>query len=312
MTGDASQLLSETGQHLLKDRMPGLVARWRAGELANASCAALYFLIWQIAMHGPRFASRKDRLDPRPDPERWLEALSLVDGEVLSACLIGHLERYHFHRIIPAVPAALSAWLRGQWALDLTERIPPPRAVLAGQCRGRRPVTVIAAYPRMLRPVLSKVHGFDFFIHDLEHAYKFFHDPMMHAGQMGFSAAIGRALDHGCFSDCLADPEFSARFDYLVSDMNTHVVHSLQYFRAILIEHRLRLEGKRPDERMSAGAWREILELTAGLAALWGFEGTARQALANLIESRLTDADADAIERAMIAFGRSHPQPHGA
>lgn len=275
-------------------------ACWRQKALSDAQCAAGYFLIWQIALHGKRFASRRSRLDPRPGPEDWLGQLEGLTGENLSVALDDSLLRYQFRCVTPTVPVTLRAWLQGRWALRLTERIPSPREVLAMQVGGERPVTLLAGYPRMLRPVLSKANGFDFFLHDLEHAYKFFGDPLLHAGQRGFFAAIAAALDRGCFTDCLADAEFSARFDYLVSDMNTHVVHSLQYLRAILIERQLRQEGKRMDQRLSGAGRASVCERLAALADLWSLPPAARSAWVALADGGLAVADAAAVEQAML------------
>lgn len=286
---------------MLRDRIGGWTARWRQGALADAQCAAGYFLIWQIALHGSRFASRRSRFDARPGLEDWLAQLEGLAGENLSAALDDRLLRYQFRCVTPAVPVALRAWLQGRWALRLTERIPAPRDVLAMQVGGERPVTMLAEYPRMLGPVLSKANGFDFFLHDLEHAYKFFGDPLMHAGQRGFFAAISAALDRGCFADCLADAEFSARFDYLVSDMNTHIVHSLQYLRAILIERQLRQEGKRMDEHLSGTGRASVSERLAALAELWHLPPAARSAWIALADGGLTAADAAEVEQAMLA-----------
>ncbi|QXP83527.1 hypothetical protein [Methylococcus sp. Mc7] len=291
-----------TAERLLRGGIGALAGRWRNGAIGDAQYAAGYFLIWQIALHGARFTSRKSRLDPRPSAEGWLDLLDRLEGDVLTSALCGRLERYQFRCVIPAVPAALVAWLQGRWALRLTERIPSPREVLAMQGRGERPVTLLAVYPRMLEPVLSKPNGFEFFVHDLEHACKFFQDSSRHAGQRAFFLAMAAALDAGCFEGRLTDPVFSARFDYLVSDMNTHVVHSLQYLRAILIESELRLEGKAPNQRLSAGGRDAIAALLAALGACWGFGPRARKAL---LDGCPSGADASAIGLALAEFART-------
>lgn len=295
----------ERAESLLRDRIGALAERWRNGAIGDAQYATGYFLIWQIALHGARFASRKSRCDPRAAPKDWLDTIDHAEAGALTPALCGRLERHQFRCVIPAVPAALLAWLQGSWALRLTERIPSPREVLAMQGSGERPVTLLSAYPRMLEPVLSKANGFEFFLHDLEHAYKFFHDAALHAGQRAFFLAVAAALDGGCFGECLADPGFSARFDYLVSDMNTHVVHSLQYLRAILIERVLRVEGKAPNERMSAGGRDSIAALLAALGERWRFGPAARVALARLLDGCPSGADALAIERALAEFARA-------
>jgi hypothetical protein len=122
------------------------------------------------------------------------------------------------------------------------------------QVRGTRPVTVIAAYPQLLDPVEHKTDAFEFLCHDLEHAWQFFHDPASHAAQRRFAAELEHAVDAGVFDAYVTDREFAGKFNYLAADMNTHVAHSLQYLRAILLEFHLREEGKGMREEISPSA----------------------------------------------------------
>jgi len=115
-------------------------------------------------------------------------------------------------------------------------------------------VTAITAYPRMLSPVLDKPDAFEFFLHDLEHAYKFFHSPALYAGQRAFFRALDAALTRGAFLPYLDEAVFAGKFRYLMSDMNTHPEHSRQYLRAILIEFHLRRAGKPPTAALPPAA----------------------------------------------------------
>lgn len=241
---------------LLRD-LSRVAGRWRA-QLNPPVFAALYFLHWQIALYGQGFASRKHKADSRPNAAEWVGALALRDTGALHDRLRVYLERYQFRGVIANVPIALSRWLCGDWPLELREDIPSARAMLGAQARGTRPVTVIAAYPRMLRPVLSKPNAFAFFLHDLEHAYKFFHSPALYAGQRTFFAALEAAVERGVFTPYFDDPVFVDKFNYLMSDMNTHPQHSRQYLRAILIEFYLRREGKALTAPLDAPAQRTV------------------------------------------------------
>ena len=241
-------------------RLPGLAARWRAGEFGAALFAARYFLIWQIAVHGRYFASRKCKSDARPDAEKWLAVLE-TEGETLRAPLLGWLGRYQFRGVIGNVPTALVRWLEGSWPLMLREDIPKPLEVLHMQARGVRAVTALTAWPRMCQPVLKKPDAFAFFVHDLEHAYKFFHSPVLHADQRMFFAQLEDACDRGMFAPYFDDSEFVEKFHYLASDMNTHPEHGRHYLRAILVEFYLRREEKALSEPLSAAAERIIAAL---------------------------------------------------
>jgi len=232
---------SEHGKALLRN-LASMDSRWR--RRAPAIFAALYFLHWQIVRHGRAFAARKHAGDVRPDAGEWLAALDVADEPVLRARLLDYMGRYQFRGVSANVAAALCRWLRGDWPLELRADIPAPRAVLSAQARGKRPVTAITAYPRMLSPVLDKSDAFEFFLHDLEHAYKFFHSPALYAGQRAFFRALDAALTRGAFLPYLDEAVFAGKFRYLMSDMNTHPEHSRQYLRAILIEFHLRRAGK--------------------------------------------------------------------
>ncbi len=237
--------------HGLLTCLPALAARRRDGELDPAAFAAQYFLLWQLATHGSRFAGRRCKRDPRPDATAWLAALASLRGEALRAQLLAWFECYQFRGVSARAPFALGQWLRGIWPLQLHEDIPGPRAVLGLQARGTRAVTALTAWPRLHRPVLNKPDAFAFFLHDLEHAYMFFHSPALHAGQRAFFAALQDACDRGVFTPYYGDAGFVAKFHYLMSDMNTHPEHSRQYLRAILIEFYLRRECRAPVETLT-------------------------------------------------------------
>ena len=265
----------------MKRHIARLTARRRAGEIDDAVYASWYFLHWQAAIHGGRFASRKYKQDPRPHYTDWLSDLERTRGDGLRQRLIHYFERYGFLGVIPNVPAALCAWLDGRWPLTMCEHVPSPAEVLLMQARGTRPVTILSDYPRCLRPVLKKSNAHAFMVHDLEHAYKYFHDPDLHEGQKRFFTLIHRAVGEGCLDAYRRDPVFADKFDYLIGDMNTHVMHSLQFLRAILIEHHLRREQKRAGDILSGEGRAEVDEVLRPLcsALLQDTEGSGKRSI---------------------------------
>lgn len=269
--------------HLVAEKflmeIPAWAERRRAGEIDDAVFAAAYFIFWQIARHGKNFAARKRKSDERPDADDWLALLETAQGEVLRTSLIDGFNRYQFRGIIDNVPVALVHWLQNAWPLILREDIPTPREVLGMQARGVRAVTALAGWPRMMRPVLRKPDAFAFFVHDLEHAWKFFHSPALCAAQRNFFSALERAHDRGIFTPCLDDAEFTGRFHYLMSDMNTHPEHARQYLRAILVELYLRREGKGPAEALSAAAELDIVTVLRALGGAMAPDGARDAAL---------------------------------
>lgn len=260
-------------QQELLARLPTLAVRWRTGELDDAVFAAEYFLIWQIAKHGKQFASRRCKSDPRPDAAAWVAVIETAEKENLKMRLFDWLKRYQFCGVIGNVPFTLAQWLRGAWPLVLREDIPKPLEVLRMQARGKRAVTVLTAWPHLVGPVLDKPDAFAFFRHDLAHAYKFYHAPDLYFGQLAFFTALEAAIDRDMFTEYLDDAEFVTKFKYLMSDMNTHPLHSVQYLRAILIEYYLRRENKSPALSLSSKSERTIEEI------MHVFEATAPQAV---------------------------------
>lgn len=285
----------------LADCLPRLAERHRSGELGDAVYAAAYFLAWQIALHGRRYASRQSKADPKPEADVWLPRFA-GDGDTgLRTALVEAFERQYFLGVIPNVPVALAAWLRGDWPLTLTTAIPSPETVLDMQVAGTRPVTVVADYARALKPVLTQANGFAFLVHDLEHAYKFFHDPRSHRAQRRFFGLLREAVRAGRFDAYRRDPVFDERFDYLMSDMNTHVVHSLRFLGAVLIECLLRREGKGGKEALSVEAEAELVGFLRGLGGLWRFPSGAVAALGRLVRGGFGEEEARLIEAAVLA-----------
>jgi len=121
-----------------------------------------------------------------------------------------------------------------------------------------RPVTVVTEFPAMLEPVHDKPDAFRFLIHDLEHAHRFFEDPVSHRDQCRLAQALLVDLQAGHFDRYLDDPIFQAKFEYLIADMNTHVAHALHYLRAILVEFHLRQAGSGPAAPLSGEAARDV------------------------------------------------------
>lgn len=254
-----------------------------------------------MQVHGRRFAARRFKHDARPDPVLWTNELGQAYGSQLDELLIRYFERYQFLGVIPNVNIALSQWLRGQWPLVLCEHVPVPAEVLDLQARGQRPVTLICDVERARQPVLSKPDALAFMTHDLEHAYKFFHAPRLHALQRGFFAVLRAAQQRDVFRRYACDVEFRTRFDYLISDMNTHPVHSLQYLRAILVEFHLRIEHAGVADVLSSDAKGDVAETLSKLE----LGADANDVLVRLSIGALGSADAQMIEQALLENSRS-------
>jgi hypothetical protein len=244
-----------------------LARRYRAGDFTPPVYAARYVVQWQQLRHGDRLAQRCSRRYPKPDATAWLTELELLAPPDAAVFLADVLERYDLRGVSRRVNVALAAWLRGTWRLRLCERIPQTREVLRMQIDGTRPVTVIAEYPRLLEPIEDKADAFAFACHDLEHAWQFFHDGERHIAQRHFAQELERAIDRGVFAPYVSDPEFARKFDYLAADMNTHVAHSLQYLRAILLDFHLRAEAKASTDRLAPESRERLRRCLANFSA---------------------------------------------
>jgi hypothetical protein len=181
------------------EHIPTLAQRQRMGELSASAFAALAFLHWQTAFHGGRLALRRSRRDPLPAADGWLPRACRLAGEELQRFLLSALDRYDFRQVRRRAVDALLAWLRGEWPLVLLEHVPCAQDVLRMQAAGTRPVTVIADHGRLREPVEDKPNAFAFLLHDLEHAHRFFHDPVQHAAQRRFARRLLQACDAGLF-----------------------------------------------------------------------------------------------------------------
>lgn len=262
-----------------KECIVHLARRRRSGEIDDAAYASLYFLCWQIAKNGRRCAARKYRYDPRPDPISWWNDMLDMDGEEMRERLVHYLERYSFLGASAKVSVSLCEWLRKRWSLLVFEYIPEPEEVLNLQIYGMRPVTIICEFPRLYLPVLNKDNAYAFMVHDLEHAYKYFHDVDLYRDQKSFFAAIREVMEQGILDEYRFDPSFSDKLNYLISDMNTHVAHSVQFLRAILIDCLLRREKKPQDGILSKQALCKIDTIMKTLFAFLPFniESTERR-----------------------------------
>lgn len=266
--------------------------------ISDAAFACLYFLAWQIERHGNRFASRKCKSAAKPDSGEWLDTFQTYTGRALDRLLWQITRDYGFLKVSTQAIEGLHGWLQGHYRIRLLKSIPSPTEVLALQASGIRPVTLISQFPRAYLPVLHKADALAFMLHDLEHAARFFQDATSHRMQRHFFRSMEAALSAGLFEDCLTDPVFSERMDYLISDMNTHPVHSIRFLHAILIEGLLRRRGLEPTQSLEASDRQAILKVLEALSDLWQFDCTARGALMALEDGQFGLEESKALERA--------------
>lgn len=132
------------------------------------------------------------------------------------------------------VTQALLGWKFQNWDLVLYDRILCPEEVLTLQTLGRRCVTVF--WDRdPLSEITETKNSFEFTIHDLEHAERFFNSSEGFKGQVDFYKRLKQNWNKNKWKVMYeSDPEFKKDFNYLMSDMNTHPEHQSQYLKAIV------------------------------------------------------------------------------
>ncbi len=287
--------------HLWREALTRVVEAQQAGAIADAEYAACYFLVWQAALWKGRFATRTRKHAVRPDPDAWLHWLHLPTQERRDA-IITFFADNQFYGVRKSASDALLAWLRGRNALKLFVSVPSPHQVLALQSQGQRSVTVLHEYPRLTQPVLEKNNAFQFMLHDLEHAHQFFHDSGSHLQQVALACLWQRALADGLFANFLADKIFEERFHYLISDMNTHPLHALSYLYANIVEVFRRAESEGTTGRLSEHANLEIDQWVERLAESADFDPHTTQLMQKLSRSKLTEAEAEILLRALSSI----------
>lgn len=183
---------------------------WEKDQLTDAEYALRFFIIY----HSIKYPNKK--LDLYLENEKYIEAF----------------RELKFKKVKSKAIESLSHWIDGTWNFALLDYIPTPLEVLNYQARGIRPVTAIMQ--RNLKPILSREDCLEFLIHDLEHGYMFFNDVELKNMQIDFFSKIEKSLQTEIWTPYLKDLYFKEKFEYLISDMNSHKEHYKQYLHSII------------------------------------------------------------------------------
>lgn len=109
---------------------------------------------------------------------------------------------------------------------------PDPFEVLHLQSMGKRIITFSEDFRKWPMTKYGDRDVLSFVLHDLIHAHHFFSDLDSQKKQIGFYKMILKIKNDSYFKSLYQDPNFTAKFNYVISDMNAHPVHLLQTLRA--------------------------------------------------------------------------------
>jgi hypothetical protein len=212
--------------------MQKLELEWKHKTLTNGQVILKYLLICLYEQE--QFNSLQYQASKNSETQK----LSLLD-------IILHFEHinsreffnhYCIRKIKAKAQQALDAILQNKFSIILTDQIYSPLQLLQVQAQGQR-VVCLNFKPELRRQqILTKKNGLHFAIHDLEHAWEFFHDPTLYKIQIGTFKILLKLEQHDFFQAIKQDRQFKERFHYLISDMNTHWGHTFMYMHAMLVD----------------------------------------------------------------------------
>lgn len=179
------------------------------------------------------------------------------------------LRNYYLKGVREDSQLGLLEWLTGRYPLEGRLDIPSPREMLDIQCQGRRIATLLLRPEQQNTPIGRHAGAYEFLLHDLEHAHKFFGGEFK--GQVRFFNLLRIAWERGHFQIFADDGKFQGELDYLMADMNSHPVHMLKYLKAIALS---------AIQRADLPADKVLQKWSEDLFELWGMpENTVTAAL---------------------------------
>ena len=142
----------------------------------------------------------------------------------------------HLLGLPQGIQRALRGFQTGDYTLEVRRAVPSPLDMLSLQADGRRCITVFVTEEECSRLYGGK-EPFEFTLHDLEHADRFFVHPDSHRLQQIFFKELHRRVRAGEFAELAhQNPPFASKLEYLMSDMNSHPEHLRLYLQAITRE----------------------------------------------------------------------------
>ena len=278
---------------MLGPKLGPLFAQWRAQKLTNVELVSLIVLTYLWHRKGDSFLgaplkphlATKDVSSPRlkdlPLSATWSEKIwRRLPPDITIYQLISH---YAFYGIPVSIHRALTRWYEGTYPLQLWTHVPTPDQLLEIQTEGLRGVSVFENEIDLSRMINPLRDPFEFILHDLEHADRFFLEPQNNLGQIGFFKKLYQFWQNPTLKKLYAhDKVFQHEFDYLMADMNSYSVHMMQYMKAISLGYFLRQEGKTLKDILSADGEQQYLKFCQFIAQEWQMTNPVAEAFSRV------------------------------
>lgn len=145
------------------------------------------------------------------------------------------LELVRFYGMPDTVRFALWKWTLNEWDLRLINYNPSSYEMLDSQSKGYRFVTFLWEDALVGNLVEGKRDAFEHLLHDLAHAYMFFREEYDFQGQKKFFQTMLENYDF-YMPVVQSNPIFKEKYEYCISDMNSHPAHLNAYLNAICRE----------------------------------------------------------------------------
>jgi hypothetical protein len=272
-------------------------------EISDAELVAAY-LVLHLAYRHPRrwYNGLRSTLNPQLEARAVSPTIEILGSrwkstfhEHLYRCGLREALDFFVSGQLRGVPAAaansLNHWHAKRYPLHLMFTIPTPADLLRLQARGERIVTVPLEESDRGQFILNQRDNVGFVLHDLIHAEHFYGSGELFQGQLGFYRLLHVRLDEflASFKSFAGEdaswPIFQTEFEYVISDMNSHCVHLLKCFKAVLLRHTLRSWGHGESAFLSTSDKDRFNAWLGDWCDLHDIQGTARAAFLRLNEA---------------------------
>lgn len=153
----------------------------------------------------------------------------------------------------------LRDWYHHPQRLVVFTHIPSPFEILELQAQGKRVLTLFQNEEDFLKIYEHRRNAYNFFVHDLEHAARFFNSNEILLPQKIFSQILLKS--YVTIKNVSHDETYTKNLNYLISDMNTHIIHMLKYLKHIFLEAFLKEENKAPLDLLSESGRKKKIDL---------------------------------------------------